>query len=113
MSGAPPLPASRHPACRPGAGAERSCGAASAASPAKASAADDDRACIPIAVSDAYLKRGGHLQNRKRQRKTAAIQAIFIFEPVAQSVEHVTFNHGVQGSNPCGLTRRIKDLAQD
>lgn len=26
------------------------------------------------------------------------------FEPVAQSVEHVTFNHGVQGSNPCGLT---------
>jgi hypothetical protein len=25
-------------------------------------------------------------------------------EPVAQSVEHVTFNHGVQGSNPCGLT---------
>jgi hypothetical protein len=27
-------------------------------------------------------------------------------EPVAQSVEHVTFNHGVQGSNPCGLTNK-------
>ena len=25
--------------------------------------------------------------------------------PVAQLVEHVTFNHGVQGSNPCGLTK--------
>ena len=25
-------------------------------------------------------------------------------EPVAQSVEHVTFNHGVLGSNPSGLT---------
>ena len=34
---------------------------------------------------------------------------IFI-EPVAQSVEHVTFNHGVQGSNPCGLTNEIKHL---
>jgi hypothetical protein len=25
-------------------------------------------------------------------------------EPVAQSVEHVTFNHGVAGSSPAGLT---------
>jgi len=25
-------------------------------------------------------------------------------EPVAQPVEHVTFNHGVSGSNPDGLT---------
>ena len=25
-------------------------------------------------------------------------------EPVAQLVEHVTFNHGVSGSNPDGLT---------
>jgi hypothetical protein len=24
----------------------------------------------------------------------------------------VTFNHGVQGSNPCGLTKSIKDLFQ-
>ncbi len=31
-------------------------------------------------------------------------RVINAFEPVAQSVEHVTFNHGVQGSNPCGLT---------
>jgi hypothetical protein len=31
-------------------------------------------------------------------------------EPVAQSVEHVTFNHGVQGSNPCGLTNKNEDL---
>jgi hypothetical protein len=28
-------------------------------------------------------------------------------------VEHVTFNHGVQGSNPCALTRKIKDLGQN
>src|SRR5215469_5688414 len=26
-------------------------------------------------------------------------------EPVAQSVEHVTFNHGVLGSSPSGLTK--------
>jgi hypothetical protein len=26
-------------------------------------------------------------------------------EPVAQSVEHVTFNHGVAGSIPAGLAR--------
>jgi hypothetical protein len=25
-------------------------------------------------------------------------------EPVAQPVEHVTFNHGVAGSSPAGLT---------
>jgi hypothetical protein len=25
-------------------------------------------------------------------------------EPVAQSVEHVTFNHGAAGSSPAGLT---------
>ena len=40
-------------------------------------------------------------------------------EPVAQSVEHVTFNHGVQGSNPCGLTtldtqiNTFKDLGSE
>ncbi len=33
-------------------------------------------------------------------------------EPVAQSVEHVTFNHGVQGSSPCGLTNIINNLRQ-
>jgi hypothetical protein len=32
-------------------------------------------------------------------------------EPVAQSVEHVTFNHGVVGSNPAGLTNKIKGLS--
>jgi hypothetical protein len=26
-------------------------------------------------------------------------------EPVAQLVEHVTFNHGVLGSSPSGLTK--------
>ena len=33
-------------------------------------------------------------------------------EPVAQSVEHVTFNHGVVGSNPAGLANKTKDLSQ-
>jgi hypothetical protein len=31
-------------------------------------------------------------------------------EPVAQSVEHVTFNHGVLGSSPSGLTIKINNL---
>jgi hypothetical protein len=31
-------------------------------------------------------------------------------EPVAQSVEHVTFNHGVVGSKPTGLTNKNNDL---
>jgi hypothetical protein len=31
-------------------------------------------------------------------------------EPVAQSVEHMTFNHGVLGSSPSGLTNKIRDL---
>ena len=30
-------------------------------------------------------------------------------EPVAQSVEHVTFNHGVVGSSPTGLTTKVSD----
>jgi hypothetical protein len=31
-------------------------------------------------------------------------------EPVAQSVEHVTFNHGVAGSSPAGLTNNFNML---
>ena len=34
-------------------------------------------------------------------------------EPVAQSVEHVTFNHGVLGSSPSALTKEIKYLGQE
>jgi hypothetical protein len=33
-------------------------------------------------------------------------------EPVAQLVEHVTFNHGVLGSSPSGLTNKIKILVR-
>jgi hypothetical protein len=32
-------------------------------------------------------------------------------EPVAQPVEHLTFNQGVMGSNPIGLTNNISNLA--
>ena len=32
-------------------------------------------------------------------------RAILLQEPVAQPVEHVTFNHGVLGSSPSGLTK--------
>jgi hypothetical protein len=32
-------------------------------------------------------------------------------EPVAQPVEHLTFNQGVKGSNPFGLTNYCKYLA--
>jgi hypothetical protein len=31
-------------------------------------------------------------------------------EPVAQPVEHLTFNQRVDGSNPSGLTNKIKVL---
>jgi hypothetical protein len=31
-------------------------------------------------------------------------------EPVAQPVEHLTFNQGVKGSNPFGLTKQIQGL---
>ena len=31
-------------------------------------------------------------------------------ERVAQAVEHVTFNHGVEGSSPSALTKQIKYL---
>ncbi len=41
---------------------------------------------------------------RKAPEAHIRMRVINTFEPVAQSVEHVTFNHGVQGSNPCGLT---------
>ena len=34
------------------------------------------------------------------------------FEPVAQSVEHVTFNHGVVGSNPTGLANKNNGLGE-
>ena len=33
--------------------------------------------------------------------------------PVAQLVEHLTLNQGVQGSSPCGCTRqKVADMAQ-
>jgi hypothetical protein len=37
-------------------------------------------------------------------------RAVLLQEPVAQLVEHVTFNHGVLGSSPSGLTNEIKVL---
>ena len=33
------------------------------------------------------------------------------FEPVAQSVEHVTFNHGVPGSIPGGLAKNTENIS--
>jgi hypothetical protein len=36
--------------------------------------------------------------------------AAFWCERVAQTVEHVTFNHGVLGSIPSALTKQFKDL---
>jgi hypothetical protein len=38
--------------------------------------------------------------------------SISLKEPVAQPVEHVTFNHGVLGSSPSGLTNEISDLSK-
>ena len=34
-------------------------------------------------------------------------------ERVAQAVEHVTFNHGVEGSSPSALTSKIKHLIRN
>src|ERR1700730_472105 len=31
-------------------------------------------------------------------------------EPVAQPVEHVTFNHGVAGSSPAGLAKILRQI---
>jgi hypothetical protein len=42
---------------------------------------------------------------RLPERVVASLQ-----EPVAQPVEHVTFNHGVAGSSPAGLTKNIKKI---
>ena len=53
------------------------------------------------AVQALYSALGGL---RKAGKAHIRMRVINAFEPVAQSVEHVTFNHGVQGSNPCGLT---------
>ena len=37
----------------------------------------------------------------------------FCFAPVAQLVEHLTLNQGVQGSSPCGCTSlKVADMAQ-
>ena len=33
-------------------------------------------------------------------------------EPVAQPVEHLTFNQGVMGSNPIGLTNNFNNLSE-
>jgi hypothetical protein len=49
---------------------------------------------------------------RKAGEAHIRMRVISAFEPVAQSVEHVTFNHGVQGSNPCGLTKQKQGLSQ-
>ena len=56
------------------------------------------------AVQALYSALGGL---RKAGKAHIRMRVINAFEPVAQSVEHVTFNHGVQGSNPCGLTMFI------
>jgi hypothetical protein len=37
--------------------------------------------------------------------------SISLKEPVAQPVEHVTFNHGVLGSSPSGLTTRVTHVS--
>jgi hypothetical protein len=49
-----------------------------------------------------------HAPTRKGSRVTLGgtwERAVLLQEPVAQLVEHVTFNHGVLGSSPSGLTQ--------
>ena len=49
-------------------------------------------------------------------RGRAAMQKAFGihgWEPVAQAVEHETFNLGAAGSNPAGLTNEINSLMDD
>jgi hypothetical protein len=38
------------------------------------------------------------------------VSSRFLKEPIAQPVEHLTFNQRVDGSNPSGLTNKIKEL---
>jgi hypothetical protein len=60
------------------------------------------RAPVPVLMSAAC-----HIDLRAAAAYVAALRAgkdAGFEEPVAQSVEHVTFNHGVVGSSPTGLT---------
>ena len=60
------------------------------------------------AVQALYSALGGL---RKAGKAHIRMRVMNAFEPVAQSVEHVTFNHGVRGSNPRGLANKNKDLS--
>jgi hypothetical protein len=51
-----------------------------------------------------------HARTRVDRSCALAERLILLEEPVAQPVEHVTFNHGVAGSSPAGLAKEIKDL---
>ena len=55
-----------------------------------------DRGTIVAVTCD--LRKAGEAHIRRR--------VVNAFEPVAQSVEHVTFNHGVAGSIPAGLATK-------
>ena len=46
-----------------------------------------------------------HLHHQKR-----GLSHLVSVDPVAQSVEHNTFNVGVPGSSPGGITDKIKQL---
>jgi hypothetical protein len=56
----------------------------------------------------------GSIGARREARMRVPERAVSsLQEPVAQPVEHVTFNHGVLGSSPSGLTKKIKGLQED
>src|SRR5207237_9694340 len=48
----------------------------------------------------------------KRESADAGIMLKSKSERVAQAVEHVTFNHGVEGSSPSALTKEINSLPE-
>ena len=65
-----------------------------------------DGAC-PQSVQDGATGNEGLTHRRLALRDTAiAGQTPVWWELVAQSVEHVTFTHGVMGSNPIELTKK-------
>ena len=65
--------------------------------------------CIKCAVTVFFARYKKNLQNVWRCReKFVPLHPLNEKAPVAQLVEHLTLNQGVQGSSPCGCTKYRK-----
>jgi hypothetical protein len=60
--------------------------------------------------SGPYTARAKNVIRKSGYRLSGTIKLRRQSERVAQAVEHVTFNHGVEGSSPSALTNKINRL---